>query len=213
MTARRIHGLYALTAPDLIDASRLTDTVREILQNGARVVQYRNKQDERPVREHQALDLVKLCRDYRVPLIVNDDIALADLVRADGVHLGRGDRSVSEARATLGDAAIIGVSCYNSLERALEAETAGADYVAFGRFFRSYTKPDAAEADLDLLETARARLGIPIVAIGGITVDNAGPLIEAGADAVAVIHGLFGQPDPAGTARRFARLFEPDDAR
>ena len=208
MSTRAIHGLYAITAPDLIEAQLLTDTVRDVIQNGARVVQYRNNLDGRQIREHQALDLVKLCRGYHVPLIINDDVAIADLVHADGVHLGRDDKPVSEARAILGDDAIIGVSCYNSLDRAIEAEAEGADYVAFGRFYPSFTKPDAADADIELLHRAKARLSIPVVAVGGITIDNAVPLIEAGADAVAVIHGLFAQPDPAGVARHFARLFE-----
>jgi thiamine-phosphate pyrophosphorylase len=208
LNKRAIHGLYAITAPELIEAPHLTDTVRDVIQNGARVVQYRNKRDERPIREHQALDLVKLCRGYHVPLIINDDVATADLVHADGVHLGRDDKPVAEARRILGDNAIIGVSCYSSLERAIEAEAEGADYVAFGRFYPSYTKPDTADANIGLLLQARTRLSIPVVAVGGITIDNAAPLIEAGADAVAVIHGLFAQPDPAGTARHFARLFE-----
>ncbi|KAF0191732.1 MAG: thiamine-phosphate pyrophosphorylase [Gammaproteobacteria bacterium] len=208
MSTSRIEGLYAITDPALIDAHELVDGVRGVIQNGARVIQYRNKTDDRHLREHQALELVKLCRSYHVPLIVNDDIAVADSVHADGVHLGRHDHLVTDARRTLGDHALIGVSCYNSLERAVAAEQDGADYVAIGRFFPSYTKPDAAEATLDLLRAVKARLKIPVVAIGGITMENAALLIEAGADAVAVIHGLFAQPDPAGTARRFARLFQ-----
>lgn len=208
MSDARVLGLYAITDPELIDAQALVSVVRDVIQNGARVIQYRNKIDDRHVREHQALELVKLCRGYHVPLIVNDDIATADFVRADGVHLGHDDRSVAEARRVLGEHALIGVSCYNSLERAMTAQRQGADYIALGSFFPSHTKPDAAVADLDLLRAVKARVSIPVVAVGGITPENAAPLIAAGANAVAVIHGLFAQPDPSATARRFARLFE-----
>lgn len=208
MSSPRVKGLYAITDPALIEPAALVDSVRGVIQNGARVIQYRNKSDDRHLREHQALELVKLCRGYHVPLIINDDIAIADFVHADGVHLGRHDQTVAEARRNLAEHALIGVSCYNSLERAIAAEQEGADYVALGRFFSSATKPDAAEASLDLLRTVKQRLTIPVVAIGGITPDNAMRVIEAGADAVAAVHGLFAQPDPAATARRFARLFD-----
>lgn len=208
MNASRIHGLYAITDPGLIDAQALVQVVRDVIQAGARVIQYRNKSDDRHIREHQALELVKLCRGYHVPLIVNDEIATADFIHADGVHLGHNDRSVAEARRLLGNQALIGVSCYNSLERAIAAQNHGADYIALGSFFASPTKPDAPVADLELLRAVKARVSIPVVAVGGITPENATPLIEAGADAVAVIHGLFAQPDPSATARRFARLFD-----
>jgi thiamine-phosphate pyrophosphorylase len=208
VSAARIHGLYAITDPLLIENQTLLDQVRGVIQNGARAMQYRNKTDDRDLRARQAVELAKLCRGLHVPLIINDDIAMADVVGADGVHLGQHDGSVTEARRRLGAQALIGVSCYNNLERAIAAEREGADYVAIGRFFPSQTKPDTAEASLDLLRACKARLRIPIVAIGGITEDNAARLIEAGADAVAVIHGLFAKPDPAKAARRFADLFE-----
>ena len=129
---------------------------------------------------------------------------------AAGVHLGRDDANISTARAALGEDAVIGLSCYNQLQRALAAQAAGADYVAFGSFFASRTKPQAVPATLELLHTARAALQIPIVAIGGITTENGATLIEAGADALAVIDAVFNQADIRSSAERFARLFNND---
>ncbi len=162
----------------------------------------------RTAREREARDLLAVCRAHGVSLIINDDVALAATVGADGVHLGRDDAAVREARRVLGAAAIIGVSCYNDFELAVAAQQAGASYVAFGRFFLSHTKPDAVAAPLDLIRQAKAQLSIPVVAIGGITPDNAAPLIDAGVDMLAVIHGIFGQADPEQAARRYTQLFE-----
>ena len=140
--------------------------------------------------------------------IVNDDITLAKQTKASGVHLGREDASVADAREQLGPQAIIGVSCYNELTRAETAQAQGADYIAFGRFFPSRTKPQAVQANPDLLREAKKKLHIPVVAIGGITPENGAALIAAGADALAVIEGVFGQPDIRAAAERYARLFK-----
>lgn len=203
-----IGGLYAIT-PECADTERLLRMVEQALEGGARLVQYRNKGGDVAQRHEQASELLALCRQYHAPLIVNDDLRLADLTGADGVHLGRDDGGVREARLILGPGKIIGVSCYNDLRRALEAEMHGADYAAFGSFFASSTKPNAVAAPLTLLREAKLRLQIPVVAIGGITADNAGMLIEAGADAVAVISALFDSPDIRTEAGRFAALFSP----
>lgn len=201
-----IHGLYAIT-PECADTGRLLDRVRAALQGGARLVQYRNKGGDVALQHEQASELLALCHEFDAPLIVNDNLRLAALTDADGVHLGREDGSVVEARVILGPGKIVGVSCYNALERALAAEAQGADYVAFGSFFPSATKPGAMPASLDLLREAKRRLKIPVVAIGGITPDNAAALIEAGADAVAVISALFEAGNIRGAAQRFAELF------
>jgi len=202
----RLHGLYAITNGD--NAPGLLERIAAAIAGGAAVVQYRDKTMDAASREHEARDVLAVCRAHGVPLIINDDVALAATVGADGVHLGRDDAAVHEARRVLGDAAIIGVSCYNDFDRAVAAQQAGASYVAFGRFFASHTKPDAVPASLDLIRRAKAQLSIPVVAIGGITPDNAAPLIDAGVDMLAVIHGIFGQADPEQAARRYTQLFE-----
>lgn len=202
-----ISGLYAIT-PACADTENLVQQVRQALSGGARLVQYRNKGDDVALRHEQASELLALCRHFHVPLIINDDIRLADLTGADGVHLGKDDGGVREARLILGPDKIIGVSCYNDLQRALDAEAHGANYVAFGSFFPSPTKPDATAAPLTLLHEAKQSLGIPVVAIGGITTDNVNTLIEAGTDAVAVISALFDNDDIGVAASRFAVLFE-----
>ncbi len=204
MNLRR--GLYAVTDGALVASEHLVDRVGRAILGGAVMIQYRDKSADAGRRAWEANDLQFLCRSHRVALIVNDDVELASACGA-GVHLGREDCPLAEARAVLGAGAIIGVSCYNSLERALRAEAGGADYVAFGRFFPSQTKPEASSAGVELLRVACARLRIPIVAIGGITPDNGAVLVDAGADLLAVVHGVFGQPDPEAAARRYAALF------
>lgn len=197
-------GLYAITREGYSSVAVLAEAVAAAIRGGAAVVQYRAKSASG---EAEAEALRAVCRQGGVPFIINDDVALARRTGADGVHLGREDAGVSEARAVLGPEAIIGVSCYDSLEQALLAEAAGADYVAFGRFFPSGTKPGAPRARLETLAEARRRLKVPIVAIGGITPDNGGALLEAGADLLAVIEGVFGGDDPKAAARRFGPLF------
>lgn len=203
----RWRGLYAIADTGLI-GSDLMDRVAQAIQGGASVVQYRSKQPDPLCRTEEARALLTLCRRHDVPLIINDDVALAEIIGADGIHVGRDDASLAEARTVLGPRAVIGVSCYNSLERALEAQAAGADYVAFGRFFASLTKPNAVSADLSLLREVRKEITLPIVAIGGITPENGRSLVDAGADMLAVIHGLFGHPNVTHAASCYSKLFQ-----
>ena len=200
-------GLYAITDSHLIPADRLIESVTRAIEGGAVMVQYRDKHRSGNLRRHAAGALSDLCHRHHVPLIINDDIELARAVGADGVHLGQQDATLRQARDRLGDQAIIGVSCYDRLESARQAQAAGASYVAFGRFFPSPTKPDAVQARLSLLADARRELELPIAAIGGITPENGAELVAAGADLLAVIHGLFGQPDCLAAAQRYAALF------
>jgi thiamine-phosphate pyrophosphorylase len=204
----RIAGLYAIADSTYLTVEQFVPAVRAALDGGARVIQYRDKTSEPKQRATTARALNALCREHGVPLLVNDDVALAAVVGAAGVHLGRDDPDIGAARAALGATALVGVSCYNELARARAAQAAGADYVAFGRFFASRTKPQAVPATPELLRAARAELNIPIVAIGGITPENGGTLIAAGADALAVIEGVFNQPDIRAAAERYARLFD-----
>ncbi len=201
-------GLYAIADTSLLAEEALVANVTLALAGGVRVVQYRDKGNDHTKREREAQALQALCRCCNVPLLINDDVELALRVGAAGVHLGQGDVPLHQARARLGPSAIIGVSCYNDLSLALSAERAGASYVAFGRFFPSQTKPNALQAKPSLLTEAKRCLSIPLVAIGGITPENAPPLVAAGADLLAVIHALFVTPDVRGTAERFRRVVE-----
>jgi thiamine-phosphate pyrophosphorylase len=201
-------GLYAVTDGVERPLETLVALVEAVIRGGAAVVQYRDKSMDAARRAREASALRALCRSHGVPLIVNDDVELARSVGADGVHLGRDDLPPAEARDRLGPGAIIGASCYADPECALAAEAAGADYVAFGRFFPSRTKPQATPASVALLAAVRPRLRVPVVAIGGITPENAPALIAAGADLLAVVQGVFGDPDPRAAAARFASLFE-----
>jgi thiamine-phosphate pyrophosphorylase len=203
-------GLYAITDQKLSKTGQLIEWVEAAILGGAKLIQYRDKGSDPGRRTGEARVLLALCQAHGVPLIINDDMFLAKAIGADGVHLGREDPSPSEARAFLGGGALIGVSCYNSLARAVVAEQAGADYVAFGSFFPSVTKPQAVQANLELLGRARGRLQVAVCAIGGITPENGASLVAAGADLLAVIHGVFGQGDPEAAARRYARLFEEE---
>jgi thiamine-phosphate pyrophosphorylase len=203
-----IAGLYAIADTRYLDDDRLLPTAEQAITGGARVIQYRDKKHTGAERTQQAKRLTALCRQQGVLFIVNDDVTLAKETQADGVHVGREDASLAQAREQLGPQAIIGVSCYNELARAEVAEKQGADYIAFGRFFPSRTKPQAVQAGLDLLREAKKKLHIPVVAIGGITPENGAALIAAGADALAVIEGVFGQADVRAAAGRYARLFK-----
>lgn len=203
-----IAGLYAIADSSYLTPQNFVTASEAALVGGARVLQYRDKHSSAAQRVTIARSLNDLCRGHGVPLIINDDVQLAASIGAAGVHLGRDDADVGAARALLGKDVIIGLSCYNQLERAQAAQAAGANYVAFGSFFASRTKPQAVRASLELLRAARAALKIPIVAIGGITPENGDSLIEAGADALAVIEGVFGQTDMRAAAERYARLFK-----
>lgn len=199
--AKRLRGLYAVTDEALEE--RLVAAVAEALEAGVRILQYRDKGVDAQRREMEAIVLRALTHRHDALLIVNDDPALAADVQADGVHLGRDDPDIAHARRLLGPEAVIGVSCYDSLELARKAAAAGADYIAFGSVYPSSTKPDAARAPLELLRVAKQELGIPICAIGGIIPANAGPVLDAGADMLAVISGVFSVPDIEQAVRSF----------
>lgn len=196
-------GLYAITdgpRPDLLDACA------GALAGGARILQYRDKTVDTTRRHAEASALLELCTQHGIPLVINDDVALARAIGAHGVHLGEHDGSIVSARAQLGGDAIIGISCYDSLALAQRAAKAGASYVAFGAFFASPTKPLARRASIELLRQSAA-LDLPRVAIGGITPDNGASLVAAGADYLAVISAVFGSTDVRASAQRFASLY------
>jgi len=200
----KLRGLYAITDSQLL-AGRFLSHVEAALEGGVCLLQYRDKSDDAARRLREAEGLMKLCERYRTQLLINDDAELAARLGV-GVHLGQTDGPLTPARALLGRRAIIGSTCHASLELAAQAASEGASYVAFGRFFNSVTKPGAPAANVELLEQARAQVKLPIAVIGGITLDNAAPLVAHGADLLAVIHGLFGA-DSAQEVTRRARAF------
>ena len=202
-------GLYAITDAALQPPGQLLEHVMFAIDGGAKLIQYRDKSGDALFRLRQATELAEACRTRQIALIINDDIELAAECGAQGVHLGKDDTDPETARRLLGDEAILGVSCYDQLSLARRAAEAGADYIAFGRFFPSRTKPDAVQANPALIRQAKDTLAVPVAAIGGITPLNAGTLIDAGADMLAVIHGVFGQPDIREAASAYARLFRP----
>ncbi|MBV4505438.1 thiamine phosphate synthase [Pseudomonas sp. BW13M1] len=199
-----LRGLYAITDSQLL-AGRFLSHVEAALEGGVCLLQYRDKSDDAGRRLREAEALAKLCERYGTQLIINDDAELAARLGV-GVHLGQTDGPLTPARALLGRQAIIGSTCHASLDLAQQAASEGASYVAFGRFFNSVTKPGAPAASVELLEQARAQVKLPIAVIGGITLDNAAPLVAHGADLLAVIHGLFGA-DSAQEVTRRARAF------
>jgi len=201
-----LSGLYAVT-PDLADTTELLRRVGQALPGGVQLLQYRNKPAAAALRREQAGALLALCRAQGVPLVINDDLQLALEIGADGAHLGREDGDLATARAALGPGKLLGISCYDDIGRAREAKRVGADYVAFGSFFASPTKPAAVRAPLTLLGAAKAGLGLPVCAIGGITLQNAPQLIAAGADLLAVITDLFEAPDIRARAAAYTSLF------
>lgn len=206
-----LRGLYAITPNPSPGREKLRVWVRAAIEGGARVIQYREKSDDCLRRRIEARELLEICQTSRVPLVINDDIVLAAEIGAHGVHIGVEDQGLEHARAALGDRSIIGVSCYNDLGRARAAQAGSASYVAFGSFFASPTKPEAPPAELELLRRARDELDIPLVAIGGITPENGRALITAGADMLAVISGIFAQPDVKAAAHAFSSQFSEDD--
>jgi thiamine-phosphate pyrophosphorylase len=197
-------GVYAITDGPRDD---LFAAVEAALAGGARLLQYRDKTTDGVRRLQEATELASICARYGVPLIINDDVGLAKATGAPGVHLGVQDVSIAEARTQLGEDAIIGVSCYGSLDRARQLRDEGADYLGFGAMYPSTTKPHAPVTTHDVL-TQASQLGLPVVAIGGLTPDNTGPVIDAGADYVAVVSAIFAAPDIQAATRRFADLFD-----
>ncbi len=205
--SRPPRGLYLIADASVVARARLAAAVEAAIAGGAVLVQYRDKAADARTRLATARALAALCRARGVPFLVNDDPALAREAGADGVHVGRDDPSVAAARAALGAGVLVGASCYNALPLARAAAAAGADYVAFGSVFPSPTKPGAVRAPLALLGEARAALGVPVCAIGGITPANAGEVAAAGADLLAVASGVLAAPDPEAAARAIARLY------
>lgn len=199
-------GLYAIT-PEFKSASKLINDVKLAIKGGAVMIQYRDKNNSSTKRREIATQLLTLCNENSVPLIINDDIELANSIGAHGVHIGKDDCKLAEAKAKLPKNSIIGVTCYNNIARAVEAEKQGASYVAFGRFFASKSKPEASTAELEILTQAKQQLSIPITAIGGISPDNATQALKAGADLLAVINAIFNSTtSPEHTAQKITSL-------
>jgi len=208
-SSHMIRGLYAVT-PDEPNTDILLAKVEAALRGGINVLQYRNKRADHKLQIQQARAILPLCRQYQVPLIINDSIKLCLTLDADGVHLGADDGNLAEARERLGVSKILGASCYNRLDLAIAAAEAGADYAAFGACFASGTKPNAVVAPLALFTWARQLVDIPLVAIGGIGLESATQAIEAGADAIAIVGALFNSENYQvieESARRFSQLF------
>lgn len=203
----QLTGIYAITDDTLLPPDRLLAAASEAITAGIRTLQYRSKNTDAHLRLETARALQALCATHAIPLLINDDIELCAAIGAAGVHLGRQDAPLGDARALLGDEAIVGITCHASLEDALEAERRGASYVAFGRFFPSRTKPLAPPADLALLGAARAALNVPIVAIGGINTENGAAVLRAGADMLACVHALFGSEDVGRQTRAMVELY------
>lgn len=201
-----LKGLYAIT--DSSTGDELYAKVEQALQGGISILQYRDKTADTQRRLAEAKTLRKYCQRFHVPLVINDDVQLAIASQADGVHLGSEDGSFLEARKLLGDEHIIGVSCYNDIQLAKQAEALGADYVAFGSFFPSPTKPNAPRANAETLRQAKAQLASPICCIGGITHDNASLLIDHKPDMLAVISAIFAKENITKSTQRFTQLFD-----
>jgi thiamine-phosphate pyrophosphorylase len=204
----QIKGLYVITDEKLIPRNRFVETVEKAIKGGAKIVQLREKQSSGEEILRLAEELLKLTRKYNVPLIINDYLELARDIGAEGVHLGQHDTSLAEARKVLGNRAIIGVSCYSSIERGIEAHEEGADYLAFGTPFFTPTKPDRQPTSFEILKEARRAIPeIPIFAIGGITPQNVASILETGVDGIAVITSVFGSSDPEKVSRQLSAFF------
>ncbi len=201
-----IRGLYAIT-PDMADLNTLIQKTQSAIEGGVFMVQYRSKIHDHDVKMQQCAAILRLCREYEIPCIVNDDVDMCRSLEADGVHLGEKDDNIAEVRRILGEDAIIGSSCYDQLERAKQAQKEGASYVAFGAMYPTSTKPNAPRASLALLREAKSQIQIPIVAIGGITVNNAHDVIETGVDAIAVINSLYESHSIKETAETLSQMF------
>ena len=203
----KIAGLYAIT-PDLKDTETLCRMVEASILGGASIVQYRNKVADAGMRLSQARALKPICKQHQIPFIINDHLDLFLQVEADGIHIGGDDGNIADFKSKIGKDKILGVSCYSHFKNAESAEKQGADYVAFGACFPSNTKPNAPRAELNLFKQAKS-LSIPAVAIGGITLENAGSVVQAGASAIAVIGELFNRETEQikAVAQQFSSLF------
>lgn len=203
---KKISGLYAITQHDHLSDDVLFKDVEAVLSGGAQMLQFRDKSNNIIKRKERAQILLQQCRRHNALLLINDDVELCKMVQADGVHLGQSDQALDAARQQLGDKAIIGISCHNSLELAVKAQKQGANYIALGRFFPSKTKPDAPQADISLIRQVRQQCSLPLVAIGGITLDNAGTLLNEGVDALALIHDLWASKNIQQQAQTYCQL-------
>jgi len=204
----KLRGLYAITDTHLIPRDRFVETVEAAVRGGATLVQLREKDTPREEIVRLGRAVLEVTRRYGALLIVNDHPSIAREIGADGVHVGREDPPVAETRALLGPGVIIGASCYGQIERAVAAEQEGADYVAFGTPFPSPTKPGkGTDISLGIFQAAKRRVHVPVFAIGGITLANAQQIIDAGADGIAVVSGVFAAPDVEAAAHALSRLF------
>jgi thiamine-phosphate pyrophosphorylase len=199
-------GLYLVT-PDWDDTDKLLAATEQGLLGGASLLQYRHKTAGDDLQQEQARALLALCRRYGVPFIINDHLALCEMIDADGLHVGGTDASVAAVRTLLGKDKIVGASCYGDLELARHSAAAGASYVAFGGFYPSRVKKYAVTTQPDILTRARAELTLPFCVIGGMTVENSKPLVALGADMVAAISSVYGADDQRTAAANFVRLF------
>ena len=206
MSSLKISGPYAIT-PDLNQTNDLLNKTRQVLEGGVKLVQYRNKSANESLRREQAKLLLPLCREHNALLIINDHLEIAIEIDADGVHVGKNDVSVSAAKNQLGQNKIVGTSCYNQLDLAMQAQKDGSDYIAFGAFFSSLTKPNAVSVSISLVNQAQKALSIPIVGIGGIQLTNARTVIQSGCAAIAVCHDLFQAENIKATAEHYVQLF------
>jgi thiamine-phosphate pyrophosphorylase len=202
----KLHGLYLVT-PDWDDTERLLKLTEQACRGGASLVQYRHKTASTEQRREQASALLKLCRQFAIPFIINDHIDLCLALDADGVHVGGKDLGVAQVRALIGDQKILGASCYGDWDLALSAQAAGASYVAFGGFYPSLVKKYPVTTPVTIVQQAKAQLQVPNVVIGGMTVENSRVLVDAGADMVAAISSVYLSEDPELEAQRFTCLF------
>ncbi|MES2257918.1 MAG: thiamine phosphate synthase [Pseudomonadota bacterium] len=203
-----MRGLYLVT-PNWDDTSRLLDVTEQALAAGVTILQYRHKEAAPDLRLAQSTALLALCRRYRCPLVINDHVELCQSIGADGVHVGGTDARVAQVRAQLGPDAIVGASCYGDLQLALDAQAAGATYVAFGGFYKSRVKQYEVTTQPAILDQSREQIRVPSVVIGGMTPVNAAPLVARGADMVAAISSVYLADDPAAAVRAFHALFFP----
>ena len=207
MLMNKLKGLYAITDPKLMNTDLISKTEQAIL-GGINILQYRNKTAPLDQQEQEAQKIAILCKKNNVLFLINDNVELALKVNADGVHIGQSDTELQQARKVLGENKVIGVTCHNKIELAQIAQQQGANYVAFGRFFNSETKPSAPPAELSLISEAKKSISIPIVAIGGITQETAPLLLKGGADMLAIIHAIFGQDDISNATRQFVEIID-----
>ena len=206
MNMPKSQGIYVISDCKNRASNDLLETTEEILSAGISLFQFRDKNSKYELKKILAKRLQVLCRKYKTPFIINDDVELAKEISADGVHLGKNNMNINKARNILGKK-IIGVSCYNNLENAICAEKLGANYIAFGSFFNSPTKPDAMKAEIKLLVKSKSKLKIPIVAIGGITPENGGQLVKSKVDFLAVISGIYQSENIRDSINSYKKLF------